>query len=218
MLSISTKLNWKKKYQFGHHSNKSKAHWTSPLVHRIEYTMKAYFDFSGLVHKTSPVLHQTTYAEKDSTWLRWPGAPVPLRQNDMFLKSWNDWHTRLVRCALDPSSSMASPCSNGYITWQLTLWGPIVHLTSLVSPDMVAFHWLHRQAGGPMAHQACAIEVYFFRGRRRFFLESHLLANWGLWSYKYPLNQPRLITRTVFSFPNTTTRHLSHSKRSKHHI
>jgi hypothetical protein len=103
------------------------------------------------------------------------------------------------------------------MTWQLTPWHPVVHQTSLVTPDLVTFHWLCQQNGGLVAHRTWTVEVRCTR-KWCIFLESHQTVNWGLLGYKYHVSRPRQTTRVVLSFPNTCATPPSHSKRSKHHI
>jgi hypothetical protein len=60
------------------------------------------------------------------------------------------------------------------------------------------------------------VDVWCTRGRCKI-LESHLTANWGFRAINTLLAGHR-ITRAMLSFPNTSTTHPSHSKRSERHI
>lgn len=110
---------------------------------------------------------------------------------------------------------MATPIASWHGNWRCKVWWCIrsiwCHLTWQLSVDSAG------EQEVPVAHQTYTTKVQCTRSRCRF-LESHLTANWGLLSYKYPLSQPRQITRDVLSFPNTCATPPSYSKSSKRHI
>jgi hypothetical protein len=80
MLSKDSWIKLKKEGQFGLHSSRSAVHRTSLVMKQARCIVKVDFGLSGLVHQTSPVVLRTTYAERASTGLRWPGAPDHLRR------------------------------------------------------------------------------------------------------------------------------------------
>jgi hypothetical protein len=110
---------------------------------------------------------------------------------------------------------MATPIASWHGNWRCKVWWCTrliwCHLTWQLSVDSAG------EQEVPVAHQTYTTKVQCTRSRCRF-LESHLTANWGLLSYKYPLSQPRQITRDVLSFPNTCATPSSHSSRFGCHI
>jgi hypothetical protein len=121
------------------------------------------------VHQTSPGVHWTTYTER------------PILEELKHVA-----HRPSLVC-IGPSSSTASSCSsgyfNGYMTWQLTLWGPVVHRTSSVPPDIT----VSVEYASWCKAQWCSEMVWCTRGWCRFlgYFPTDIC---GLLNYKYPLS------------------------------